>query len=80
MRIISIFFDKFDIADLNGMETTTYIDITQGEGVPMSILILPHIISFGGTDAFLLEPLFRDSVWEHLSLHVSQENEEAIWR
>nr|ABR17345.1 unknown [Picea sitchensis] len=72
------FADKLDIAELNGMETTAYFDITQGQGVPESMLTFLRLIALGGTDAFLLEPLFRDSVWEHLSLPVSQENEAAI--
>lgn len=72
------FSDKLDIAELNGMETTAYIDITQGQGVPESILTFLRLIALGGPDAFLLEALFRDSVWEHLSLPVSQQNEAAI--
>ena len=71
---------KLDIDELNGMETTSYIDITLGQSVPKCILTFMHLIVLGGTNAFMLEPLFRDSVWEHLSLHVIQENEVAIWR
>ena len=76
----TFFLDKLDIVELNGMETTTYIDITQGQGVPNSILTFLRLIARGGTNVFLLEPLFRDSMWEHLSFHVSQENKETIWR
>ena len=72
------FFDKLDIVELNGMEPTTYIDINQGQGVPNSILRFMHLIALGGTYDFLLEQLFRDSVWERLILHVSQENKETI--
>lgn len=72
------FADKLDIAELNGMETTAYFDITQDQGVTEIMLTFLRLIALGGTDAFLLESLFRNSVWEHLSLPVSQENEAAI--
>ena len=51
-RIRSIFFNKLDIAELNGMEATTYIDITQGLGVPNSILTFLCLIALGGTYVF----------------------------
>eukprot|EP01018_Ginkgo_biloba_P038228 Gb_38065 [translate_table: standard] len=72
------FADKLDIAELNGMETIKYFDITGDQGVPEAILTFLRLLALGGTDAFLLEPVFRDSVWEHLSLPVSQDNEAAV--
>ena len=57
------FPEKLDIAELNGMETTTYIDINQGQDVPKSVITFMRLISLGGTYAFLLEPLFWDSMW-----------------
>ncbi|KAG0480143.1 hypothetical protein HPP92_011001 [Vanilla planifolia] len=44
--------------------------------------MLPYLglVALGGTDAFLLESLFRNSVWGHLELPVSRANEETICR
>jgi [ribulose-bisphosphate carboxylase]-lysine N-methyltransferase len=33
---------------------------------------------FAGSDAFLLEALFRNNVWEFMLLPVSEENERAV--
>ncbi|KAH9295004.1 hypothetical protein KI387_038592, partial [Taxus chinensis] len=72
------FSDKLDVAELNGMQVTMYFDIAQGQGLPESMLTFLRLIALGGKDAFLLEALFRDSVWGHLSLPVSQENEATV--
>ncbi|GLJ51996.1 hypothetical protein SUGI_1105260 [Cryptomeria japonica] len=72
------FADKLDIAELNGMQTTMYFDIAQGQDLPESMLTFLRLMALGGTDAFLLEALFRDSVWGHLSLPVSEANEATI--
>lgn len=37
-----------------------------------------RLVVLGGPDAFLLEPLFRDELWSHLLLPVSQLNEGAM--
>ena len=38
------------------------------------------ILHSAGPDAFLLESLFRNEAWNHLSAPVSEENENAIYR
>ncbi|KAF0912980.1 hypothetical protein E2562_019784 [Oryza meyeriana var. granulata] len=70
--------DKLDIAELNGMGETAYFDIVLGESLPPQMLPYLRLLCLGGTDAFLLEALFRNSVWGHLELPVSPDNEEAI--
>ncbi|MED6180293.1 hypothetical protein PIB30_117282 [Stylosanthes scabra] len=39
-----------------------------------------RLVALGGTDAFLLEALFRSTVWSHLELPVSRDNEELLCR
>ncbi|XP_020582306.1 fructose-bisphosphate aldolase-lysine N-methyltransferase, chloroplastic [Phalaenopsis equestris] len=72
--------DKLDIAELNGLGETAYFDVMLD--LPLPPLMLPYLrlVALGGTDAFLLESLFRNSVWGHLELPVSHANEETICR
>ena len=52
-----------------------------GESLPAELLSFLRLKHMSGADAFLLEPVFIDSIWpEHLPLPVSQENEEAALR
>lgn len=37
-------------------------------------------MALGGTDAYLLESIFRNTIWGHLDLPVSRSNEELICR
>ncbi|KAG8050225.1 hypothetical protein GUJ93_ZPchr0009g2290 [Zizania palustris] len=69
--------DKLDIAELNEGEIA-YFDIVLGESLPPQMLPYLRLLCLGGTDAFLLEALFRNAVWDHLELPVSPDNEEAI--
>lgn len=72
--------DKLDIAESNGLGETAYFDVVLD--LPLPPLMLPYLrlVALGGTDAFLLESLFRNSVWGHLELPVSRANEEMICR
>ncbi|KAG8056725.1 hypothetical protein GUJ93_ZPchr0002g24658 [Zizania palustris] len=70
--------DKLDIAELNGLGETAYFDLVLGESLPPQMLTYLRLLCLGGTDAFLLEALFRNAVWGHLELPVSFDNEEAI--
>ncbi|KAL9273732.1 [Fructose-bisphosphate aldolase]-lysine N-methyltransferase, chloroplastic-like protein [Drosera capensis] len=42
--------------------------------------MLPYLrlIALGGNDSFLLESIFRNTIWGHLELPVSRANEELI--
>ena len=72
--------DKLDIAESNGLDETAYFDIALG--CPLPLLMLPYLrlVALGGTDAFLLESVFINTIWGHLELPVSRANEEAICR
>lgn len=70
--------DKLDIAELNGLGETAYFDIVLNEPLPPQMLTYLRLLCIGGTDAFLLEALFRNSVWGHLELAISPDNEESI--
>ncbi|KAK2986878.1 hypothetical protein RJ640_007915 [Escallonia rubra] len=72
------FGDKLDIAESNGMGGTAYFDIVLGRPLPSVMLPYLRLVALGGTDAFLLESIFRNSIWGHLELPVSRANEELI--
>ncbi|KAJ0692820.1 putative [Ribulose-bisphosphate carboxylase]-lysine N-methyltransferase [Helianthus annuus] len=72
------FDDKLDIAEANGTKEVQYFDITLGQPLPPKMLPYLRLVALGGTDAFLLESIFRNAVWDHLELPVSRDNEEVI--
>ncbi|KAF8390164.1 hypothetical protein HHK36_024686 [Tetracentron sinense] len=72
--------DKLDIAESNGMGESAYFDFVLGRSLPPGMLPYLRLVALGGTDAFLLESIFRKSVWGHLELPVSHANEELICR
>uniref|UniRef100_A0A7N0TSM6 SET domain-containing protein n=1 Tax=Kalanchoe fedtschenkoi TaxID=63787 RepID=A0A7N0TSM6_KALFE len=72
--------DKLDIAESNGMGETAYFDIYLGQPLPPTMLQYLRLVALGGTDAFLLESIFRNTVWGHLDLPVSRSNEELVCR
>lgn len=72
------FGDKLDIAESSGLGETAYFDIVWGRALPYAMLPFLRLVALGGSDAFLLESIFRNSVWNHLELPVSRANEELI--
>ncbi|KAL1207733.1 [Fructose-bisphosphate aldolase]-lysine N-methyltransferase [Cardamine amara subsp. amara] len=72
--------DKLDIAETNGMTETGYFDIVEGQTLPAGMLQYLRLVALGGSDAFLLESIFRNAIWGHLELPVSRSNEELICR
>ncbi|TVU09509.1 hypothetical protein EJB05_42986, partial [Eragrostis curvula] len=70
--------DKLDIAELNGLGETAYFDVVLNEPLPPQMIPYLRLLCIGGTDAFLLEALFRNAVWGHLELPLSPDNEESI--
>lgn len=72
------FDDKLDVAETNGLGETAYFDIVLGRPFPPTMLPFLRLLALGGTDAFLLESLFRNSIWGHLELPVSRANEELV--
>ncbi|OIW21017.1 hypothetical protein TanjilG_27380 [Lupinus angustifolius] len=74
------FDDKIDIAESNGFGEMAYFDIFFNRPLPPGLLTYLRLVALGGTDAFLLESLFRNFIWGHLELPVSRGNEELICR
>lgn len=74
------FGDKLDIAETNGLGETADFDIILGNPLPAAMLPYLRLVALGGTDAFLLESIFRNTIWGHLELPVSRANEELICR
>ncbi|KAG2707088.1 hypothetical protein I3843_05G119800 [Carya illinoinensis] len=72
------FGDKLDIAEANGFGETAYFDFVFDRPLPPSMLQYLRLVALGGTDSFLLESIFRNSIWGHLDLPVSRANEELI--
>ncbi|GAB2214450.1 hypothetical protein Droror1_Dr00018797 [Drosera rotundifolia] len=70
--------DKLDIAEVNKMGEVAYFDIILGQRLPPTMLPYLRLIALGGTDSFLLESIFRNTIWGHLELPVSRSNEELI--
>lgn len=70
--------DKLDIAESNGLGGTAYFDIKLGQSLPPFLIPYLRLVALSGTDAFLLESIFRNAVWGHLELPVSRANEELI--
>ncbi|XP_015576816.2 fructose-bisphosphate aldolase-lysine N-methyltransferase, chloroplastic [Ricinus communis] len=74
------FGDKLDIAETNGSGETADFDIVLGNPLPPAMLPYLRLVALGGTDAFLLESIFRNTIWGHLELPISRANEELICR
>lgn len=70
--------DKVDILELNGLQCSMQFDLPRGQGPPDVMITFLRLSTLSGPDAFLLEALFRNEAWNHLSLPVSRENEEAV--
>uniref|UniRef100_A0A6M2EJN5 [fructose-bisphosphate aldolase]-lysine N-methyltransferase n=1 Tax=Populus davidiana TaxID=266767 RepID=A0A6M2EJN5_9ROSI len=74
------FGDKLDIAETNGLGEIADFDIVLGNPLPPTLLPYLRLVALGGTDSFLLESIFRNTIWGHLELPVSRANEELICR
>lgn len=71
--------EKCDVLELNGLtEEATWLVAEEGETVPGELMAFLRVKHLSGADAFLLEPVFIDSLWqEHAQLPVSEANERA---
>lgn len=75
--------DKEDVVEMAGLETNMRFRLcgpnARGKWTPPdgfdSFL---RLLCMGGTDAFLLEAVFRGQVWDFMQLPVSKENEQAM--
>uniref|UniRef100_A0A0D3C9Y7 Rubisco LSMT substrate-binding domain-containing protein n=1 Tax=Brassica oleracea var. oleracea TaxID=109376 RepID=A0A0D3C9Y7_BRAOL len=62
------------------MGETGYFDIVEGQSLPSGMLQYIRLVALCGSDAFLLESIFRNTIWGHLELPVTRSNEELICR
>ncbi|KAG7667185.1 putative [Fructose-bisphosphate aldolase]-lysine N-methyltransferase, chloroplastic [Nannochloris sp. 'desiccata'] len=74
------FDDKIDILELNGLQQANEFVVRAAGGAPESLLPTLRLVNIQGGDAFLLEAIFRNEVWEHMQQPVSEENEDAVCR
>jgi len=71
--------DKVDILELSGLGTYQTFLLREGEPVPPELVAFLRLVNLGGEDAWLLEPIFRESLWkEVLMFPVSEENERVV--
>ena len=70
--------DKADILEISGFQTSMQFDVPRGQGPSDEMITFLRLSALSGADAFLLEALFRNEAWAHVSLPVSRDNEEAV--
>lgn len=70
--------DKADILEINGFQSSMQFDLPRGQGPSDEMITFLRLSAVAGPDSFLLEALFRNEAWGHVSLPVSRDNEEAI--
>lgn len=70
--------DKADILEINGYQSSMQFDVPRGQGPSDEMITFLRLSALAGPDSFLLEALFRNEAWSHVSLPVSRDNEEAI--
>jgi [ribulose-bisphosphate carboxylase]-lysine N-methyltransferase len=73
------FDDKIDILEMNGLQASTEFILQTGAPPPETMLAMLRLINLDNADAFLLESIFRNEVWGHVNLPVSEENESAVY-
>lgn len=71
--------DKIDILELNGLQASSEFILQTGSPPPDTMLAMLRLINLDNQDAFLLESIFRNEVWSHVNLPVSEENERAVY-
>ena len=71
--------DKIDILEMNGLEGCSEFILQTGAPPPDTMMAMLRLINLDNADAFLLESIFRNEVWGHVNLPVSDENERAVY-
>jgi len=72
--------DKLDVLESKQIENPISFEIfshNNGEPDPEMLRFL-RLVTLNTTDAFLLEAVFRNEVWDFMALPVSQANEESV--
>lgn len=72
-------FETYDAAPMDPMQSFDLNGGAGGDGQPDPAMIqFARLCQLGGTDAFLLESIFRKDVWDFMALPVSEQNELAV--
>ena len=72
-------FETYDQAPMDPVQSFDIVSVPGKDGEPDPALMqFLRLVKLGGTDAFLLESLFRKEVWDFMSLPVSEMNELAV--
>ena len=72
-------FETYDQAPMDPTQSFDLISAPGRDGEPDPAMIqFARLCQLGGTDAFLLESIFRKEVWGFMSLPVSERNELAV--
>ena len=72
------YHDKLDILEQGEFPAAPSFALRQGENPPEELVAFMRLVQLRGMDAFLLEPIFRSEIWEHLYQPVSEENERHV--
>ncbi|CAG9460450.1 unnamed protein product [Pedinophyceae sp. YPF-701] len=73
-----MFDDKIDTLEINGFDQAVAFELLPRQPPSEDMLAFLRLVSLSGPDAFLMEPIFRNEAWAHMSLPVSEENEAAV--
>eukprot|EP00890_Picochlorum_soloecismus_P006560 jgi/Picsp_1/729/NSC_04218-R1_rubisco large subunit n-methyltransferase len=71
--------DKLDILEMNNLEASSEFVLRTGSPPEDNMIAMLRLINLEGPDAFLLESIFRNEIWEHLNLPISEPNERAVY-
>lgn len=69
--------DKLDVLEVAKLPASPQYALRPGAAPPPALLTYLRLLNLSGTDAFLLEPLFRDACWNVISEPISLVNERA---
>lgn len=72
------FDDKIDILEQAGLQESNEFIVRSDSAPPEGMLAALRLVNIQGPDAFLLESIFRNEVWDHMQLPISQDNERAV--
>jgi len=72
-------FETYDQAPMDPVQSFDLVSAPGRDGEPDPAMIqFARLCQLGGTDAFLLESIFRKEVWGFMALPVSERNEMAV--
>jgi [ribulose-bisphosphate carboxylase]-lysine N-methyltransferase len=72
--------DKMDVLEVARLPLSPQFALRPGASPPPPLRTFLRLLNLNGTDAFLLEPLFRDAAWNIIGEPISLNNERAACR